>query len=149
MIYDYDDSSRIPSLSEFVDEAVEEMLCTALYRHSSHKKYNMLKLPLIMAPCLLREQINNEHLKKTIMEKQFDYSAETFREFENMVSSGTLKINEIHTMSIQDLKQMGELLNLMHGKKTAELLKIDLINLSNILIGGQVQCIILKNKKFT
>ena len=138
MVYDYDDSSDIPELSHFVDELVEEMLCSALYRHNSQRKFNMLKLPLIMAPCLLRKQINNENLKKTIMEKQFDYDVDTFREFENMVSTGMLKMNQIHMLSVPELKSIGEKLNLMNGNKTVELLKIDLINLSNMLIGGQV-----------
>ena len=64
------------------------------------------------------------------MEKQFDYDVDTFREFENMVSTGMLKMNQIHMLTVPELKSIGEKLNLMHGKKTVELLKIDMINLS-------------------
>ena len=45
----------------------------------------MLKLPLLIPPSLTGKQVNNERCKKTIMEKQFEYSDETIQTFQELV----------------------------------------------------------------
>ena len=99
----------------------------------------MLALPSIMAPCLLRKQVNNERLKKTIMEKQFEYKEETIQIFQDLVERKEIRINGIKDLDAKDLGALGTKLQLMHGKKTGEMLRTDLINLTNIFLGCQVR----------
>ena len=60
MIYDYEDESDIPDLESFKQELLLECLKRSFFQNVPKKIYNMLKLPLIMAPGLLREQCNSD-----------------------------------------------------------------------------------------
>lgn len=138
MVFDYEDEGIIPDLNEFTDELIEEVLCSAFFQHKSEKKFNMLKLPSLIAPCLLREQINNEREKKTIMEKQYEYTDETIDLFQDLVQKKEIRLNGIKDINAKELGVLGAKLKLSHDKKSGEMIKIDLINLSKILLGGQV-----------
>ena len=72
------------------------------------------------------------------MEKEFTYKEETIQIFQDLVEKKELKINGIKELSVKELEDHGAKLGLLHDKKSAELLKIDLINLSSIFLGGQV-----------
>ena len=37
MVYDYDDLSEIPSLNQFTDELIEEILCSAFFQFKTEK----------------------------------------------------------------------------------------------------------------
>ena len=97
----------------------------------------MLKLPAIMAPCLLGKKVNSENLKKTIMEKEFTFKQETIELFQEITEKKIIKINGIKDLQTKDLLSMGERLGLLNDKKTAEMIKIDLVNLSKIFLGGR------------
>ena len=74
MEYNYEDDLKdIPDIQDFKEELVEDLLKSAFFQHKSGKKYNMLTLPIIAAPGLIRKQVNNDILKKTIIEKAFTY----------------------------------------------------------------------------
>ena len=66
MIFDYEDESNIPDLESFKIDLVLELLKRSYFQKVPRKTYNMLKLPLIIAPGLLREQVNND-IKETIV----------------------------------------------------------------------------------
>ena len=66
MQYDYEDNSDPPNLEIFKQELVQESLKRSFYQKVPMKTYKMLKLPLIVAPSLLREQINND-IKESIV----------------------------------------------------------------------------------
>ena len=56
----YEDKSDIPDLESFKQELLVECLKRSFFQDVPMKTYNMLKLPLIMAPGLLREQVNSD-----------------------------------------------------------------------------------------
>ena len=56
----YEDKSDIPDLESFKQELLVECLKRSFFQNVPMKTYNMLKLPLIMAPGLLREQVNSD-----------------------------------------------------------------------------------------
>jgi hypothetical protein len=74
MEYNYEDTSEVPDVQQFKEELIEELLKSAFFQHKSEKKYNMLKLPILAAPTMIRKQVNNDFQKQTIMEKEFEYS---------------------------------------------------------------------------
>lgn len=57
----------------------------------------MLKLPLILAPALLGKQVNNDCLKDSLLDKSIQHSAETVREFTNMVDNKGKALNKPNT----------------------------------------------------
>ena len=138
MIYDYDDMTEIPDFSLFKDELIEELLCSAMFQHKSNKKFNMLKIPVLMPPKLMGRKVNSESSKKTIMEKEYSYSEETLLKFQELVEKGSLKIGRLGDLTKKELDALGATLGLASKKKSGEFLKLDLINLSNIFLGGQV-----------
>ena len=60
LIFDNNDTSEPPNLDDFKNELVSALLKSAFYQKEPPKEYNMLKLPLIIAPSLIRKQLNND-----------------------------------------------------------------------------------------
>ena len=145
MIFDYDDESEIPDLDDFKDDLIEDILSKAMFQHKSDKKYNMLNIPLIMPKCVLRKQINNDKSKRTIMEKKHSFTAETLKKYQELVESKAVKISGIKDMTDQELQDIGGKLGILSKKKgekkSGEILRNDLIKLSNIFLGGQVRSV--------
>ena len=142
MQYDYSDDSEIPDFSDFKDGLIEELLCTALFQQKSKRVFNMLKIPVLMPPCLQGNKVNNDCMKQTIMEKEYTYSDETLKTFQEMVEQRVIKISSIKDLTVNELQELGAQLGLLSkkkgAKKSGEVLKVDFINLSNIFLGGQV-----------
>ena len=139
MEYNYDDdSAEIPDLEDFKQDLIEDLFLSVFFQEFSKKKYNMLKLPIIIPPALLGKQTNTEQAKKTLMEKEFSYTDETLEAFMELVENKEVKVNGIHDMKSQELKDVAEKLGIYDPKKSSELLKIDLTNIAKIFIGGQV-----------
>ena len=67
MVYEYEDSSEIPDLETFKKRLIVDLFKSVFFQQSSQQKYNMLKLPIIAAPSLIRKQVNNEIKKKTLL----------------------------------------------------------------------------------
>ena len=137
MEYDYEDSSEVPDIQSFKEELVEELLKSVFFQHKSDRKYNMLKLPIISAPSLIQKQVNNDFKKETIMEKEFSYKEETLAKFITLVDTG-FKINRIQDISLNEARDLSKQLGVYSDKKSGEMMKIDLINLSKIFLAGQV-----------
>ena len=60
MIYDYNDKSEVPDLMQFKQNLVEDLFISVFYQQPMETEYNMLKLPVIISPCILEKQVNNE-----------------------------------------------------------------------------------------
>ena len=72
------------------------------------------------------------------MEKQLQYSEETIQAFQDLVEKKEIRLTRIKDLSGKERKDLGIKLKIMDERKSAEMLKNDLINLSNIFLGGQV-----------
>ena len=142
MQYDYSDNSEIPDFCDFKDGLIEELLCTALFQQKSKTVFNMLKIPVLMPPCLQGKKVNNDCMKQTIMEKEYKYSDETLKAFQEMVEQKVVKISSIKDLTVNEMQELGAQLGLLGKKKgekkSVEVLKLDMINLCNIFLGGQV-----------
>ena len=139
MVYDYEDSSDIPNLQEFKEGLIEDLFKSIFYQQPMDAKYNMLKLPTIISPCTLGKQVNNEAKKKTLMEKSFTYEKSTLDMFMKLVDNNEVILNRIPELKTKELTRLNKKLGIFTDKKTGELMRIDLLNLSKILLGGQVQ----------
>ena len=142
MEYIYEDESEIPNLDDFKNDLIEDVFSKALFQQKSDKKYNMLKVPLIMPNSLLSKQVNNDKTKKTIMEKLYTFAPETLKNFQEMVEKKQIKLSGIKDLTVQELQKIGDKLGLLSNKKaekkSGEIIRNDLIKLTNIFLGGQV-----------
>ena len=73
MVYDYEDQTTPPDLETFKQMLVRECLKKSFFQNQPMKTYQMLKLPLIIAPSLIREQVNND-IKESIVNCHFTNS---------------------------------------------------------------------------
>ena len=105
MVFDYEDHSEPPNLDEFKLDLVSTSLKRSFYQNEPPKTYNMLKLPLIIAPGLLGKQINNDFQKKSLLDKEIKYKQETFIEFHRFIENRELNILSVSTMNVPELKE--------------------------------------------
>ena len=136
MVYNYDDAAPIPDLETFRAELVTDLLMSVFFQHRSEMEIDMLRLPLIMAPDMMNKTVNNEASKKTIMEKDFSYEKETLEKFQAMIDSKEVNIKSVGDLSSNHLKDIVNKLGIYHSKKSNEMMKTDVINLSKIILGG-------------
>ena len=60
MVYEYADTSSPPDLESFKQELIQQTFKKSFFQNEPPKNYQMLKLPLIIAPGLLRRQTNHD-----------------------------------------------------------------------------------------
>ena len=77
LVYDFESTKDIPSLEDFKIRMLKQMLRSSFFQNERKEIINMLKLPIIMAPKLLKEQVNSDSKKKTLYGKEIVYSSET------------------------------------------------------------------------
>ena len=98
MEYNYEDDAEVPNLEDFKKDLIEDIMKSVFFQQKSEKKYNMLKLPIIIPPAILRKQVNNDISKKTLMEKEFSYTEETLQSFMELVENKEIRINRVKEM---------------------------------------------------
>ena len=140
MKFIYEDESDPPTLENFKADLVQTVLKKSFFQNEPPRQYNMLKLPLIMAPSLRGKQINNDIKKKTLLEKKITFSKYTLAEFAKMVDARKLNILGLHELSSERLTEIAIELKLENPrKKSSENIRSELNNLFKLLIGiGQV-----------
>ena len=138
MVYNYEDVSEIPDLMDFKERLIEDLLLSVFYQQPFENEYNMLKLPVIISPCILRKQVNNEAMKQSIMERKFSYNEENLGTFIELLDKKELDITRISELPGRELTRLAKKIGIYNEKKTGEIIKIDLHNLSKIFLGGQV-----------
>ena len=88
-------------LEDFKVAQVRDLMKTAFWQNEQPSEVNLLKIPIIMAPALLRQQVNNDVLKDSLLDKSVVHSAETFREFVKLVDNREIKIMDIGKLTIR------------------------------------------------
>ena len=83
-------------------------------------------------------EVNSDWTKKSLMEREFSYTEEALAQFIQLVETRRIKINSISDLSSAELSELSREIGVYDAKKSAELMKIDLINLSKIFLAGQV-----------
>ena len=135
MMYEYEKDEPVPNLQSFISELVIDTLVSVFFQQPSQLKIDMLRLPLIIAPAMTGKMVNNESSKKTLMNKEFEYEKETLETFQSLIDNKEVNIKSIANLNSKDLKELATKLEIDHNSKTNEMLKVDLVNLSKIILG--------------
>ena len=138
MIYNDDGQSEVPDLNVFKLNMVEYMLRRAFFQNEPLKEINMLKLPIIMAPCLVNCQVNRDTEKKSLLGKKISYDKSVFAKFCSMIEKKTINILNIHKMSYDQLKRVLENLGVPIGDRNATQMRTELDNMAKLFTAGQV-----------
>ena len=77
-------------------------------------------------------------MKQSIMERKFSYNEENLGTFIELLDKKELDITRISELPGRELTRLAKKIGIYNEKKTGEIIKIDLHNLSKIFLGGQV-----------
>ena len=100
MKFNFQDTSEPPSLEEFKHTRVKSLMRSAFWQQEPPMEINLLKLPIIMAPAMIRKQINNDIAKDSLLDKSITHSQETYREFVQLIDDkGNAFLNMINFKS--------------------------------------------------
>ena len=100
--FDFNDKSDIPSLEEFQTQLILHLFKSSFWQNEPPFTVNMLKLPLIIAPRLLRKQVNSDVLKESLLDKSIQHSSVTMREFTKMVDSAGKSLNRAEIIACRE-----------------------------------------------
>ena len=92
LIYDFESTEDIPSLEDFKIRMLKQMLRSSFFQNERKEIINMLKLPIIMAPKLLKKQVNSDSKKKTLYGKEIVYSSETLAALAKLIRKREINI---------------------------------------------------------
>ena len=135
-MYNYDNNEKpLPDLQTFLSELVTDTMMSVFFQHRSEMEIDMLRLPLIMASAVTNKMVNNEASKKTLMDKEFTYEMETLEKFQALIDKKDVNIKSVGDLSHKHLKEIGQKIGIDHPKKSSEMLKTDIVNLSKIILG--------------
>lgn len=127
-----------PNLEDFKLRLINTLLRQSFFQNDPVKPINMLKIPLIISPCLLSKQVNNDTKKKSLLDKTVVYDKNTFREFHRLVEKKEINILGIQDMNLGELNDVMTKLKVPVGAKNASMLRNELNNMSKHFIAGQV-----------
>ena len=152
MKFDYSDTKEPEDLEEFKTKLVEYTLRSSFFQKEPMIEINMLKLPIIMSPCLIAQQVNNDNQKKSLLDKAITFSEDTFQNFHRLIQNKELNILNINHMTLDELRGVMEKLKVTVGERNATLLRTELNDMAKLFTAGQVNLqliywLVIENKR--
>ena len=139
MVFEYEDDSPVPDLHSFKMDLIQTTLKKSYFQNEPAKKYNMLKLPLIIPPILMGQQMNTDINNKTLLERKFSFTKATMAELAKMIDAQELNILGINDLSSDQLVEVATRLKLEKPKKKSGTnLKNELNYLVRRFLAGEV-----------
>ena len=93
MVYDFEDNeSEVPDLECYKEQLVSQMLRSSFFQSEIKDDLDMMKIPNIIAPRLLKKQINTDCEKKSFFNKKVIHDPVTFAELAKLISKKKLDI---------------------------------------------------------
>ena len=129
--------NKITNQMHVREELLVDLLMSMFFQHQPDKEYDMLHLPPIVAPSMLGNAVNNDMSKKTLMENEFKYEQDTLKKFQELIKKKEVNFKNVGNI---DKKRLKEIIGLYNSSKTDEMMKTDLVNLTNIILCGQGIC---------
>ena len=83
----------------------------------------------------MRQSINSEALKKSIMEKEFSYDRDLLEKFQRLLDNKEVNLRNINDLGSKRIKEISIKLGIFDPSKSTEILKTDLVNLQKIVVG--------------
>ena len=95
LIYDFERGSEeieVPELQEFKTRLAKQMLRSSFFQHEKKEDFDMLRIPVIMPPKLLKCQVNSDAKKKTLFNLETSYDAENLAALSQLIRKKQLDI---------------------------------------------------------
>ena len=113
MVYDFDkDDSEIPELETFKMRLVCQMLRSAFFQNEIKENIIMTKLPSIIAPRLVKKQINSDSEKKSLFNKPVNYGSNTMTGLAQLISKKKIDILNLDNLDATEVKKISKALHI-------------------------------------
>ena len=113
MVYDFDkDDSEIPDLETFKMRLVCQMLRSAFFQNEIKENIIMTKLPSIIAPRLVKKQINSDSEKKSLFNKPVNYGSSTMTGLAQLISKKKIDILNLDNLDATEVKKISKALHI-------------------------------------
>ena len=119
MIYKFnDDEAEVPELEPFKETLVSQMLRSAFFQNEVKEDINMLKIPNIIAPRLLRKQVNTDSQKESLFNQNVNYGPETMIGLAKLISAKKIDILDLDSLKTNEVRKIGQKLCIKMGNKS-------------------------------
>ena len=144
MIYNFDDEDEddeVPILDEFKVRLVCQMFRSAFFQNEAKENFDMTRLPSIIAPRLLKKQVNSDREKKTLFNKTVSYGPNTMAGLAKLISKKKIDILNLDTLDSVDVKNISKQLHLktISSKSNVRLLE-EIKFVCKMYLAGQGKC---------
>ena len=99
MVYQFEDKDcNTPDLEDYKFRCAAQLLRSSFFQNECKEIFDMTALPNIIAPALLRKQVNTDKDKKTLFGKPVSISQSTLSAMSQLVAD-----NKIDILNLEDL----------------------------------------------
>ena len=139
MIYNFNDvEAEVPDLETFKERLVSQMLRSSFFQNEVKEDINMLNIPNIIAPRLLRKQINTDSQKQSLFHQTSTYGPETMTGLAKLISKKKIDILDLDSLDNNEVKQISQKLFIKGiGKKSRVRLIEEITFLCKMYTAGQ------------
>ena len=110
---------------------------TIICQQRTLKGIFFFRIPIIMAPKLLRSQVNNDVLKETLYNKKYNHGPNTMAGMANLVRRREINVTDIDSISPNIILKIGKELKLKTSKKSNKMLVDEIKHVAKMYIAGQ------------
>lgn len=135
--FDFEDVSEVSELRPFLDKLTNQVIRTSFFQGEIKEDINILKIPIIMADCILGTMTNTEGRKKTLMNTNQKYNKDVLANFLKMVSNKRIDILGLDKLDSSQLKKISSEIGIKTSKKSNTVLLEELKSLARIFLAGQ------------
>ena len=139
MVYNFENSdNEVPSLDEFTSRLAKQMLRSAFFQDEKKENFEMTNIPIIIAPKLLKQQVNSDSDKKTLFHKKFAHGPESFSGLAKLINRNQIDITDLDSLSPENVKNISKDLNIkkISSKNKTRLLE-EIKFLCEMYVAGQ------------
>ena len=113
MVYDFtEDNSEVPDLESFKMRLVCQMLRSAYFQNETKENIIITKLPNIIAPRLVKKQINSDIEKKSLFNKPVNYGSNTMAGLAQLILKQKIDILNLDNLDASEVKNISKALHL-------------------------------------
>ena len=109
MVYSFeDDDEDLPILEDFKTRLACQMLRSAFFQDEKKESFDMTRFPNIIAPRLLKKQVNSDREKETLFDKQVSYGPETMTGLAKLIAKKGIDILHLDNLSSSQVKEISK-----------------------------------------
>ena len=114
MIYSFkeEDEEDVPDLEEYKTRLAAQMLRSAFFQNEKKENFSMTRVPNIIAPVLLKAQVNSDRDKETLFNSPVSYGSKTMTGLAKLISQKKINILHLDDLTSDEIKRFSKALSI-------------------------------------